>query len=379
MIMRGAWMFSFSGAGYAQYDNQTTLRGDRQYGITDWEMLMAMRPVRGGMLHLHLMTSIEPFVLRGGGYPELLQNGGTYQHSYLFDRMHPHDALMELSALYEHRVAGPLAMSLYLAPVGEPAVGPVAYMHRPSAANDPFAPISHHWQDADHQSFGVATLGLTTKKFKIEASIFNPREADENHLIVDYRDAKLDAYAGRVSWVPTPRIVANAWWAFLNSHDRLDPTTRMHRFGASVMDEARGPGGGRLSTTVVWGMNLHDHGAGHDHGAVGISPHHLSMSLLAESNLELGERTSLFARAERVEKDGEELGFQGGDILTLYDVRSVVLGAVRTVAQLGRAAEIGVGARAAVNFVPSTLLLYYQTRTPLGFAVYLRVSPHSAK
>ena len=35
------------------------------------------------------------------------------------------------------------------------------FMHRPSAADDPFAPLGHHWQDATHEAFGVVTTGLT--------------------------------------------------------------------------------------------------------------------------------------------------------------------------------------------------------------------------
>jgi hypothetical protein len=192
-------------------------------------MLMAMRSVRGGVLRLSAMTSVEPFVLGGSGYPELLQTGGTYLHSPIHDRQHPHDALMELAAAYERTVTHGVAISAYVGAVGEPALGPVAFMHRPSAENDPLAPLGHHWQDAGHQSFGVLTLGVGTSTVKLEGSLFNPREPDENHMVVDYRDARLDSYAGRLSWAATPHLVASAWWAFLNSHERLDPTTRMHR------------------------------------------------------------------------------------------------------------------------------------------------------
>src|SRR5256886_5875347 len=66
---------------------------------------------------------------------------------------------MELSALYERPVARNLGLSLYLAPVGEPAVGPVAFPDRPSAADDPLAPIAHRWQDGTHITFGVVTAG----------------------------------------------------------------------------------------------------------------------------------------------------------------------------------------------------------------------------
>lgn len=373
----GSWMVSLQGAAWGQYDVQDTKRGDRQLGLTDWEMLMAMRPVSGGTLRLHASTSLESLVLGGSGYPELLQTGGTYEHSVLHDRQHPHDVLVELAAAYEHAVAGGLAVSLLAGAVGEPAIGPVAFMHRPSAENDPFAPLGHHWQDVQHQSFGVVTLGVNTGTVKLEGSLFNPREPDENHLIVDYRDAKLDAYAGRLSWAATPRLVTSAWWGYLNSHDRLDPTTRMHRYGASVISALRGPRGGAWTSTFVWGVNVHHHGAAsHElvHGDPGASPHHTSTSVLAETNLEIGAANAVFARVERVQKNGEELGFSGGDLTALYDVRSIVAGTTRRVAS-SASLDLSVGARGSVNFIPSSLLATYGTRTPSGLAVYVQLRP----
>ena len=373
--MWGGWMISLQAAVFGQYVDQSTKRGDQQLGITDWEMVMATRALLGGFLHVHAMTSVEPFVLGGSGYPELLQNGGTYRHSPIHDRQHPHNALMEVSSTYERALTRDVALSVYAGAVGEPALGPVAFMHRPSAENDPFAPIGHHWQDNTHVSFGVVTVGFNTRTLKLEGSLFNPREADENHLVVDYRDAKLDSYAGRLSWTPTSHVVASAWMGFLNAHERLDPTTRMHRYGASVLMNGRGPGGGRLSSALLWGMNLHHHGsASHAlvHGDPGASPHHASNSVLAESNLEIGARSAAFVRVERVQKNGAEFGFSGGDLTTLYDVRSIVVGATHRIVAVGNA-ELSVGARGSVNFVPQTLLANYGTRTPTGFAVYARV------
>lgn len=378
--VRGAWMLSVMGSVYAEYDNQSTKRGDAQFGITDWEMLMAMRPLAAGDLQLRLTTSVESFVLGGSGYPQLLQNGSTYRHSPIHDRMHPHDALMEAAVRYERPVRDIAALSLYAGAVGEPALGPVAFMHRPSAQNDLFAPIGHHWQDASHQSFGVVTLGVATRTLKIEGSAFNAREADETHQIVDYRDATLDSYAGRLSWAASPHVVASAWMAFLRSHERLDPTTRMHKWGASLLTDAAGLNGGRWSSAFIYGVNVHDHGAGsHEvlHAAPGASPHHQSTSLLIESNLDLNARTAIFARFEAVEKSGDELGFSGGDLTTLYAERSVVLGGTHLLASYGDG-EVRLGARAALNLVPETLVATYGTRTPTGYALYLQLRPRTS-
>ena len=290
-FMAGQWMLSLQAKVYGQYVNQHTKRGDTQAGVTDWEMLMAMRSIGRGQLRLNLMTTLEPLTIGGSGYPLLLQTGGTYQHSFLHDRQHPHNAMMEVSAAFDQPIANVAAFSVYAAAVGEPAIGPVASMHRPSAENDPLAPIGHHWQDASHQSFGVFTLGVNTRTIKLEASLFNPREPDEHHLFMDYRGAKLDSYAGRLTWAASPHLVASSWYGFLNSHERLDPTARMHRYGASVLTQSRGIRGGDWSNTFVWAMNLHHHdGASHAilHGGANASPHHHASSLLAETNLGIG-------------------------------------------------------------------------------------------
>jgi hypothetical protein len=289
----------------------------------------------------------------------------VYQHSVLHDRQHPHDALVELSTQYVIRF-----VSAYVAAVGEPALGPQTYMHRLSAQNDPFAPLGHHWQDATHQSFGVATLSVHAHSVKLEGSIFNPREPDDAHLFADYRGARLDSYSGRLSWLPSSTTTIATWWGYLNSHDRLDPDTRMHRYGASAQFNE-----GRLSSTFIWGMNLHHHGANsHEllHGTPGASPHHHSSSLLAEANFEVTAHTAVFGRLERVMKSGEELGFQGGDLTELYDIRAISLGAEHRVVGM-----LGLGARGSVNLVPETLLATYGTRTPSGLAVYVHFSPAS--
>jgi hypothetical protein len=310
----------------------------------------------------------------------LLQTGGTYRHAPIHDRQHPHEALTELAALFDHPVAADVSLFAYVGLVGDPSAGPAPFMHRASAEFDPAAPLGHHWQDASHGSFGVVTVGAHTRTVQLEGSAFNAREADETHPVVDFRGAKLDSYSGRVSWAPVSRLVVSSWWAYLSSHERLDTTTRMHRYGASVISTQSLGGGRELSTTVIWGMNLHHHsGASHLilHGGPDATPHHHSSSLLAEANLDFGGKTELFGRVERVEKSGEDLGFQGGDLTELYDVRSVSGGAARRVSTF-RAIDLFAGARGAVNVVPSSLLPTYGTHTPAGFFIYLQLRPERA-
>ncbi len=138
--MVGNWTLMLHGVGVLQYDWQGSARGSNQVGFVNWAMAMATRPVGNGQLQLRSMLSAEPWTIGSRGYPLLLQSGESYKGAPLHDRQHPHDLFMELAALYDRPVASNLAVSLYLAPVGEPAVGPVAYPHRPSAFGDPLAP-----------------------------------------------------------------------------------------------------------------------------------------------------------------------------------------------------------------------------------------------
>ncbi len=159
-MVLGDWTLMLHGKGFAQYDWQGGPRGSNQLGFVNWAMAAASRPLGGGRLELRGMLSAEPWTIGARGYPLLLQSGESYRGTPLHDRQHPHDLFMELAALYERPVGRNLGLSVYLAPVGEPAVGPVAFPHRPSAADDPLAPISHHWQDGTHITFGVVTAGV---------------------------------------------------------------------------------------------------------------------------------------------------------------------------------------------------------------------------
>ncbi|MGE5092545.1 MAG: hypothetical protein ACM3OH_10310 [Bacillota bacterium] len=206
--MTGPWMLMAHGDLNLYYDHQGTTRGDDQVGSANWLMLMAMRDAAGGMLRLSTMLSAEPFTVGPRGYPLLLQSGEAYQGEPLHDRQHPHDLFMELSATWERALTRRVGLSLYAAPVGEPALGPVAFMHRPSAENDPFATIAHHWQDVTHITFGVLTAGLFTRAAKLEVSLFNGREPDGDRYNFDFHPLK--SYSARILVNPAPSWSLNA-------------------------------------------------------------------------------------------------------------------------------------------------------------------------
>src|SRR5881409_2969395 len=364
-VMIGSWTLMLHGRGFFQYDWQGGSRGSNQLGIVNWGMAAASRPLGGGQLQLRAMLSAEPWTIGGRGYPLLVQSGESYQGAPLHDRQHPHDLFMELAALYERPVARNLGLSLYLAPVGEPAVGPVAFPHRPSAGDDPLAPISHHWQDGTHITFGVVTAGVFTRNAKLEASWFNGREPDENRANFDYAGRRLDSYSARLTVNPGPRWSLSTWYAYLKSSEGLHPDESLHRFGVSALTTQPFGKDGRWASALIWGAN-DPLGSGR-----------VSNSVALESSIDLDRMNTIFGRAEYVRKSAEDLVVPAAPAGATYDVGALALGYRRTVGTFAGLAA-GVGARGSANFVPASLQPEYGSRTPVGLAVYLELRPSGA-
>lgn len=356
----GAWTLMLHGAGFVEYDHQGGPRGASRLGIVNWGMLAGSRPLGRGRLELHGMLSAEPATIGGGGYPLLLQSGESYQGSPLHDRQHPHDLFMEVSGRYERPVSQTWGASLYLAAVGDPALGPVAFPHRPSAAADPLAPIGHHWQDATHITFGVVTTGLFTRTLKLEASLFNGREPDENRTDFDYRGRSLDSYGVRLAAAPGPHWALSAWYGYLKSPEELRPAESLHRLGAAVLTSRAVGERGSWSSALIYGANVRL-------GA-------FENSALLETNLDLDGTNVVFARAEYVRKSAAELVIPSTPPGTAYDVAALNLGYLR---ELGRAGPLaaGVGVVASLDVVPASLATVYGSSTPAGVVVYIRLRP----
>src|SRR3984885_1176743 len=193
----GAWGVMAHGVVFVDYNQQGGPRGEGKAESMNWLMLMEEHKLGSGSFLFREMFSAESLTSPHPGFPELFQTGETYHGQPLVDHQHPHNVFAELAMEYTHPFGENFSWLFYGAAAGEPALGPVAYVHRASAAELPMAPLSHHLQDSTHISFGVLTTGLVISRLKVEGSVFNGREPGEKRYEINF--APLDSWSTRLS------------------------------------------------------------------------------------------------------------------------------------------------------------------------------------
>jgi len=281
---RGDWTLMLHGDLKVGFNRQPRPRGVDKAESQNWIMLAAQRPAGRGSLTLRAMASFETWTAPRRGFPQLFQTGETFEGRPIIDAQHPHDLFMELAASYHFRASEQIAVHFYGGPVGEPALGPVAFMHRPSASENPAAPLGHHWQDSTHITHGVITTGVTAWRFRFEGSIFHGREPDENRRDIEL--GKLDSWSTRVSFTPTKDWALQWSRGHLVAPDALDPVNET-KTTASIAHNRRFRRG-NWATTLVWGR---------DSVSIGKSD-----SYLLESTLNFRARNWLYTRVELGDK-----------------------------------------------------------------------------
>lgn len=336
------------------YDDQGGERGDRDVFSSNMLMLMAQRPLGIGTFGARSMLSLEPVTLGKKGYPLLLQTGETADGtSHLIDRQHPHDFWMELAGTYSLPVTDVSSVFVYAGLPGEPALGPPAFLHRFSGVDNPEAPITHHWLDSTHISFGVATLGYVYDRVKLEGSVFTGREPDENRW--DFETPRFDSYAARLSWNPTGSWALQGSYGLLDSPEQLAPETDTRR-GTVSASYHKAWGRNNWQTTAAWGINAND-------------PGHTLHGFLLESALNLKKTHTVFGRAETVGKD--EL-FPEGDPLhgSVFHVTKLSLGYIYDLPEW-RQMQWGVGGLGSLYVVSSRMHDAYDG-APVSFMLFVR-------
>ena len=283
MIPAGGWMLMAHGYVWAIATHQAGPRGDDDVFATSMAMLMADRDLSDRVhLQLKAMLSLDP-LLGARGYPDLFATGEVAAGQPLIDRQHPHDLTMELAARADYRIGGERSLFLYGGPVAEPALGPAAFMHRGSARYLPLAPISHHWFDSTHITYGVLTGGYADGAVQLEASGFRGREPDEHRW--DIERPALDSWSARASWTPSPHWALQASIGHLHSPEAQEPLADERRTTATVNYATGG-------FTVLLGYAVKDK-----------QPGRALPAWIGEGSWEIGRHHALFGRLEYVKND----------------------------------------------------------------------------
>jgi hypothetical protein len=281
----GDWSTMWHGYLNLIYDRQGGPRGGDKTFANGMVMGMAQRPLGDATLGVRAMLSPDPFMGKSG-YPLLLASGETADgRTHLIDRQHPHDLFMELAGIYSRNLNATSSVFVYAGLPGEPALGPPAFMHRTSGVDIPEAPITHHWLDSTHITFGVVTAGLILDKWKMEASAFRGREPDQHRY--DIEAPKLDSFSARLSWNPIRELSMQVSWGRLNSPEQLAPAVDEDRVTASAIYTQPFGDDNLWSTTAAWGRKI-------------LRPGQTLDGYLLESALVFKKTYTLFMRAERV-------------------------------------------------------------------------------
>ncbi|GAA3895501.1 hypothetical protein GCM10022276_13230 [Sphingomonas limnosediminicola] len=352
MTSSGNWMLMAHGTLNFVYDHQSGRRGDDKAFASGMLMGMAQRPLGNGKLQLRASLSPDP-LMGARGYPLLLASGETANgQDRLIDRQHPHDLFMELSASVSQNIGAKSSVFLYGGLPGEPAFGPPAFMHREAIMDSPEAPISHHWLDSTHISFGVLTAGLVIDNVKVEVSRFNAREPDQHRWNIE--TGPLDSTAVRLSWNPTRELSLQGSWGKFIDPEQLEPGVDQKRLSASLLYARELSPGWKLAGTLAWGRKTVEH---HDDDA-----------FVAEASLKHSDWT-IFGRGE-VTENRELLPLQEHG--PAFRVGKVSIGAVRDF-RISPHLSVGAGALFALNFVPDGLKPYYGTSNPTGMMGFFRL------
>ena len=351
------WDLMAHGVVFLDYNQQGGPRGAGKAESVNWLMLMEQHSLGKGTILFREMFSAESLTSPHPGFPELFQTGETYHGQPLVDHQHPHNVFGELSLYYTRPLGEKVSWLFYGGPAAEPALGPVAFMHRASAAELPLAPLSHHLQDSTHTSFGVITTGLIFDRFKVEGSLFNAREPNEQRYGIQL--AALDSWSARVSVAPTARWTAQYSYGRLEHPEALEPGSE-RRQSASI-EYVRPFANGFWATSAIWGRKhkvLEDRNLN---------------SYLLESTVNFKGRNYAFSRLELVDKDElfpEDLSRPN------FRIGAYTFGGSRDLVQ-SRLWAMALGADVTFYSKPASLNVTYG-ENPVSFQVFLRIRPRSA-
>lgn len=357
----GSWSAMFMGQAFLNDTQQSGPRGGDKLYSTNWLMADAEHPAgKNGAFEFQLMLSLEPATIANRRYPLLFQTGETAYGKPIVDGQHPHDFIMALGVQYALALGESTTLDFYAAPVGDPALGPIAYPHRASASELPQAPLAHHWEDSTHIADDVVTVGIAYKKVKLEASGFHGAEPDEFRWNIDY--GPIDSWSTRLWYFPSKNWAAQVSVGHL-AHPELLERGDQTRSTASV-EYCKPLAGSSWSSSLIWGR---------DHSTY--TKRNLN-AYTVESVFPIRRKNFITGRFELVDKD--EL-FEGQPAIeefldlhygSAFRIGEYTLGYTRDLGIFG-GIETGLGANVEAYSLPSAIKPYYGEH-PIGGNVFLR-------
>lgn len=355
------WQFLQDGVAFGLFNHQGGPRGDDEFKVPNWWMGVLTRRVGSSRLTLNGMFSLDLVTAGQLGYGQIFQVGEAValDGRPLIDRQHPHDLLMQLAAIWRTPATSKTGLTIAGAPAGEPALGPVAFIHRASATEYPFATLSHHTFDSTHIAYGVITAALDHGPWIVEASVFNGREPDEIRWDIDF--GSLDSVSGRVWYRPTDRWEFQASTGHLRHPEELRPGNTQRTTTSASWFKREGTD--FTAVTVAYGVNVTDDAS--RHAVFGEATRHVGLNsvfgrveiLQVETNVLL---TFAIPSSHDAAAQTEAVG-----VLTIGGVRDVVR---------WHGFEAGVGAGMTVYAVPDPLKVTHGEH-PVSFQVFFRLRP----
>jgi len=350
------WLTMVHGFAFLTYNRQSGPSGGEDFESQNHVMAAALHRLWGGKLSLLGTFSLEPATIPRAGSYELFQRGETYNGILLVDRQHPHDLFIELAAAWERRLSDSFALRLYLAPVGEPALGPIAYPHRLSASAMPQAPLSHHNQDSTHITYDVMTAAADWGPLTVEGSAFHGAEPNENRW--DIEAGPIDSYSGRLTLRLLPELQGQVSVGHLENPEAIEPGNQTRAVGALYWQRLTSDG--FLAVSLISGFN--DTEEGREWGS------------LLEGTWKFGSN-GIFGRVEAVDRDLYELTHKTQRPDGVERVRTRVWAAT-----LGVSRDLPLFPNVATSAGASATLYHFTSRldpvydkTPFGFQAFLRI------
>jgi hypothetical protein len=238
-------------------------------------------------------------------------------------------------------------------------------MHRWSASENPSAPLTHHLQDSTHISFGVFSTGFTYRWLKLEGSLFNGREPDENRYNFEFHP--WNSRSVRLSIAPTKNLSLQWSYGLLKDPEALKPGD-VRRMTASVSYNKRFSRGD-WATSLIWGRNDESHTGDVE----------TLNGYLAESTVNFLNKNYLYTRLELVDKtdllsDSELQRLSIADPHAMFRVGAYTFGAARDVWKTDKF-SLAVGSDVTFYSKPDMLNSIYGVN-PVSGKFFIRIRPN---